>query len=98
MMTNSYHKEQIFYLILSKIIIILLAHHYLPNFIRKKTSKRFHKILNTLRCDKLTSFYITMTLWIYVQPACNQRAAAHFFIFSMTSTDMRDRIISHWKS
>ena len=77
-MTNGDHEGRIF---LShpdrKNVFFLSCSPLNTSFILKKKFEKTSRILNSLRCDMVTSFNITMTSRIDVQPLCSY----FFFIF-----------------
>ena len=67
-MTNGDCKGQIF---LSHPILFLLTTKYF---------QKIQKILKTLRCDMVTSYNITMTSQVDMQPACSRRATVCVYL------------------
>ena len=78
--TNWHHEAcRFFYPTLTLIMDTFSCSPLNTSFILEKCGKDFQKILNTLRCDMVTSFNITMTSRIDVRPAC----CCSFFYLSL---------------
>ena len=69
----------------------LLTTNYLILYL-KNMKKDFQKILNSVRCDMVTSFYISITSQINMWQVCGLSAAVRFLSFPRGSTGMWDRI------
>ena len=64
----------------------------------EKYEKSFQKILNTLRCDMVTSFYITRTSHTDVWQACCRRATVCFYLTYRLVRASEINRIHHWCS
>ena len=91
MMTNGDHGNGFFYPVLTRIMYSFLA-HLIPHLYLKKIEQAYQKILNTLRCNMVTSFQHYNGVTDHVRTACGYC----FLSFPKTGTGMREKQYLTW--